>query len=55
MCLVLTFATTDYCVSMHSLKVNSYSNIPLLYLLYNSVIDINGQMKRGVLPNVQAL
>ena len=46
------FDTTNYCVGMHSLKINSYSNIPLLYLGYNSVININGQMERGILRDL---
>ena len=40
MYLVIRFGTTDYCVGMHSSKVNGYSNILLLYLCYNSVINI---------------
>ena len=40
MYLLLRFGTTDYCVGMHSLQVNSYSNVLLLYLGYNSVINI---------------
>ena len=51
MYLVLRFGTTVYCVDMLSLKVNSYPNTLLLYSGYNSVIDINGQMKRDILPN----
>ena len=38
--LLSCFFTTDYCVGMHSLKVGSYSNIHMLYLGYNSIINI---------------
>ena len=48
MYLVLRFGTTDCCVGMLSLKVNSYSNILLLYLGYNSVITISGKIKKRV-------
>ena len=51
MYIVLRFGTTDHCVGMHSLKVNSYSDILLLFLGYTSVININGQMTRDILPN----
>ena len=34
------FDTTDHCVGMHSLQVNNYSNVLLLYLVYKSVINI---------------
>ena len=50
MYLVLKFGITDYCVDMHILKINSYSDILLLNFGYNSVININGQMKTGILP-----
>ena len=38
--LVLMFDITDHCVGMHSLQVNNYSNVLLLFLLYKSVINI---------------
>ena len=55
MYLVLRFGTTDYCVGMHSLKVDSYSSILLLYLGYNFIFNINGQMQRGTMFQAKPL
>ena len=39
MYVLLKFGITDYCLGLHSLKVNSYSNILLLNLGHNFSID----------------
>ena len=52
---LLRFGSTDYCVGMHSLKVityYSYLHILSLFLCYNSVINFNVQMKKGILPDL---
>ena len=38
--LLLRFNITDHCVGMHSLQVNNYLNVLLLYLVYKSVINM---------------
>ena len=37
--LLLKLDITDHCVGMHSLEVNNYSNVLLLYLVYKSNIN----------------